>query len=214
MGKAVTQARLTVYRALPGPSHNWLPPPPPASSFVFSWTWYLRRWLGCLGGVFLGLFHVSRRSHIIKLVFVFILLICLFIAGASQPRRQKGGGEIIFPPPPHGSKQVWRADLRPKEGGCQLTGQGPTLRALGMPGRGLTTGSGTGQRGSASSTGASEEPQRVKSRLGRGRAGPQREGESKLCTAARRRPWRLSELITLQSAFHPLSLPGTFPQAA
>ena len=36
-------------------------------------------------------------------MFVFILLICLFIAGASQPRIRKGGGGIIFPPPPHGS---------------------------------------------------------------------------------------------------------------
>ena len=108
-------------------------------------------------------------------------------------------GELFFLPRPTDQQQVWRADLRPKEVGCLLTGlltrepgrpdprrgpvcpalltgQGPTLRAPGMPGRGVATGSGRGQRGSSSSTGASEQPQRVKSRLGWGRAGLQREG--------------------------------------
>ena len=47
--------------------------------------------------VFLGLSHVYRRPHVIKLVFVFILLICLFTGALSQePRRVEG--KLFFLP--------------------------------------------------------------------------------------------------------------------
>ena len=62
--------------------------------------------------VFLGLSRVYRRSHVIKLMFVFILLICLFITGtlSQEPRRVEG--KLFFLPCP--MDQVCRADLRLK----------------------------------------------------------------------------------------------------
>ena len=75
--------------------------------------------------IFLGLSHVYRRSHVIKLVFVFILLICLFTGALSQePRRVEG--KLFFLPCPMDQVQVCRVALRLEEGGRLLSGSGST----------------------------------------------------------------------------------------
>ena len=73
--------------------------------------------------VFLGLSHVYRRSHVIKLVSVLILLICLFTGALSQePRRVEG--KIFFLPCPMDQVRVCRAALRLEEAGRLLSGSG------------------------------------------------------------------------------------------
>ena len=75
--------------------------------------------------VFLGLSHVYRRPHVIKLVFVFILLICLFTGALSQePRRVEG--KLFFLPCLMDQVRVCRVALGLEEGGLLLPGSGST----------------------------------------------------------------------------------------
>ena len=46
--------------------------------------------------VSLGLSHVYRKYAFIKLLFIFLLLIC-FIAGRPQPGNQIGRGKMVSP---------------------------------------------------------------------------------------------------------------------
>ena len=71
---------------------NWPSIPAPPTSFVFSWKWFLRWWFG----PFLGVTQFPWVSpmykgdiHVTKLLFVFLLLICLFITRISQPPRRR-----------------------------------------------------------------------------------------------------------------------------
>ena len=80
-----------------------LPPPPPprtqstpqTSSSVFSWKWYLKWWFGPIWGVtqFSSVSPMYTRGlHVIKLLFVFPLLVCLLLQGglSQEPRRVEG----------------------------------------------------------------------------------------------------------------------------
>ena len=85
-----------VYCVLPGPL-PYLALFTATPSFVFSWSWYLRRWLGPFQGVtqFAWVSPLYMGGiHVIKLLFVFLLL--SFITGGSQPEPGRVEGELFL----------------------------------------------------------------------------------------------------------------------